>query len=606
MLGHFSELKQQVNMAKGSVEDIKLESRGLRGNISGDLSDQNVTHFGEAENALLKFHGTYQQDDRDQRAARAKEKQEKAWGFMVRSKMPGGRLTAEQYLIHDRLGETLANGALRLTTRQGIQFHGVLKGGLKEVIATINHSGLTTMGACGDVVRNTMGPAAPRCDAAHLDAQRLAEEISRRFLWRSSAYADIWLDGEKMALLENSQLSPEEEDPIYGRVYLPRKFKMAIAVAPDNDVDIFSQDLGFIPHIANDQVAGYTIVVGGGFGMSHGQAHTQPCLAQPLGYVNREDVVAVAEAIVKTQRDFGNREDRKLARMKYLVKNRGMDWFREQVRERLPGVEIGPAKEVRFDSVEDRMGWHEQGDGKWYVAVFVNMGRIVDVENGPAYKSAFREIAATLSAPVIITPNANIIFADISPDDRAVVDAILAKHRVPHADGMTAARRVAHACVALPTCGLSLSESERVFPSVLDKIDVVLRDLGLENEPLLFRMTGCPNGCARPYNSDIGFVGRAPGKYAMYVGGGVAGDRLAGLQEKVVTQEEIPQKVRELLEIFVRHRHPGERFGNFWARTHGLGPSPDAEQFHVELAQRTARLLAAGNGLSKEAALVEG
>lgn len=577
-------------MAKGSVEEIKQESNGLRGKIADGLTNPALTHFEDAENVLMKFHGTYQQDDRDQRAALTKAKQEKAWSFMVRTRMPGGRMTAEQYLIHDRLGETLANGTIRLTTRQGIQFHGVLKGGLKEVIATINHSGLTTMGACGDVVRNIMGPAAPTKDAAHLDAQALATEISKQFLWRSSAYCDIWLDGEKFDLLQESTAGPGEEDPLYGKVYLPRKFKMGVAVAPSNDVDMFSQDVGFVANLESGTVAGYTIYIGGGFGMSHGQLSTRPFLAQPFGYVRRSDVPAVTEAIVKTQRDHGNRIERKNARMKYLVEKEGMPWFIDQVKSRLPGIEIAPPKPVHFDTVADKLGWYEQGDGKLYVAVYVSMGRVVDVDNGPAYRSAFKEIAETLNPTVIVTPNTNIIFADLDPANRSKVESILAKHNVPTSENMTAAHQVAHACVALPTCGLSLAESERVFGGLMDRIDVVLRELDLAQEPILFRMTGCPNGCARPYNADIGFVGRSPGKYAMFVGGSIVGDRLAGLELKTVLFEEIPAKVRELLVEFKAHRLPGERFTEYWGRFRGLGPAPTPEQFHIEFTERAAKL----------------
>jgi sulfite reductase beta subunit-like hemoprotein len=581
-------------MSKANVEDIKRESAGLRGRIAEELRDGGVSHFDEAENVLLKFHGTYQQDDRDLRAQLTKEKKDKAWQFMVRSKMPGGRLTAEQYLIHDRLGDTLANGSLRLTTRQGIQFHGVLKGALKDVIAAINRSGLTTMGACGDVVRNTMGPAAPINDPAHRDAAQLANELSRRFLWRSSSYVDIWLDGEKVELLEQSNLPPEAEDPIYGRVYLPRKFKMGIVIPPRNDVDVLSQDIGFVPHVEGGEVAGYTIFIGGGSGMSHGQTQTHPALAKPFAYVRRPGVLDVAVAIVTTQRDFGNRGDRKQARMKYLVEQRGIDWFRGEVQRRVPHVTLEPPREIEFDTVEDLLGWQAQGDGKLFCGVHISMGRIADKPDGPAYKSAFRRIVESLRCPVVITPNANLIFADIEAKDRAAFDALLAEHRVPQAAGMTAARRVAHACVALPTCGLSLSESERVFHGLMDKIDTILRDLSLQDEPILFRMTGCPNGCARPYHSDIGFVGRAPGKYAMFVGGSVRGDRLAGLEKKVVAFDEIPAVVRALLEDFAATRQPGERFTDWVARTRELGPAPTPDQFHVEFTERAARLATAG------------
>lgn len=589
-------------MSKASVEEIKQQSNGLRGHIAEAFADPSLSHVEEAENVLLKFHGTYQQDDRDERVRRAKEKLDKAWSFMVRSKMPGGRITAAQWLIHDELCG-LSDGSLRLTNRQGIQLHGTLKGNLKAVIAGINKSGLTTIGACGDVVRNTMGPAAPIHDAVHADTQRLAEELSQRFLWRSQSYADIWLDGEKIELdWAETKVDPavrektavpdaaETGDPIYGKIYLPRKFKMGIAIQPRNDVDVFSQDLGFVPHVINGTVEGYTMVVGGGFGMSHGQTGTRPFLAQPLFYVTRPHVVDAAEAIVATQRDHGNRTDRKSARMKYTIQSMGIDAFRAEVVGRLPGIATEPAKPVHFDTVEDELGWREQGDGNLYCAVYVSMGRLTDRPDGPAYISAFNEIARDLGLPFIVTPNTNLIVADVPPKKKDAVDAILAKHRVPHADGMTAVRRVAHACVALPTCGLSLSESERVLPSVLDSIDAILRELGLENDPILIRMTGCPNGCGRPYNADFGFVGRAPNKYAMFVGGSIAGDRLAGLEQKVVTLADIPAAVRSWLESYKKERRAGETFSAWFGRARNLGPAPDPEQFHVELSERTARL----------------
>ena len=587
-------------MSKASVEDIKLASNGLRGQIAEQFADTSLSHVPDDSNILLKFHGSYQQDDRDKRAELSKQKLDKAWSFMIRSKMPGGRITAKQYLIHDDLC-TKAMGNLRLTNRQGIQLHGVLKGGLKEVIHNVCHSGLSTMGACGDVVRNTMGPAAPIKDAVHADAQKLTEEISQRFLWRSSAYADIWLDGEKVEpewimdpavdpAVRAATTAPEGEDPIYGKVYLPRKFKMAVAIQPSNDVDLWSQDVSFIPHVVNGEVEGYTITVGGGFGMSHGQLSTRPFLAQPLFYVKRAHVVDATEAIVTTQRDHGNRTERKNARMKYTVQTMGIDAFRAEVQRRLPGIATEPAKELKFDTVEDNLGWHEQGDGKLYCAVYVSMGRIVDKDNGPQYRSAFAELARTLDLPYIITPNTNVIIADIDPSQKDAVNAILAKHGVVHSDEMTRARKVAHACVALPTCGLSLSESERALPGIMDKIDPVLRELGMENEPILFRMTGCPNGCGRPYNADFGFVGRAPNKYAMFVGGSVRGDRLAGLEFKSVLGDDIPTKVREFLVAFKAERKDGEIFADWFARTRTTGEAPTPEQFHIELAERAAKL----------------
>jgi sulfite reductase beta subunit-like hemoprotein len=465
------------------------------------------------------------------------------------------------------------------------------------------------MGACGDVVRNTMGPAAPIKDAVHADTQNLTEEISQRFLWRSQAYADIWLDGEKLEpdwikdpevdpAVREATKAPEGNDPIYGKVYLPRKFKIGVAIQPCNDVDVFSQDVGLVPHVVNGAVEGYTITVGGGFGMSHGQLTTRPFLGQPLLYSKRANVVDAVEAIVTTQRDHGNRTERKNARLKYTVQSMGLDGFRAEVVRRLPGIETLPPKELKFDTVEDNLGWHEQGDGNLYCCVHVSMGRIVDREDGPKYRSCFAEIARTLDLPFIVTPNTNLIIAEVKPEQKAAVDAILAKHGVVHADeaGFTRARKVAHACVALPTCGLALSESERVLPGFMDKIDASLRELGLADEPILFRMTGCPNGCGRPYNADFGFVGRAPNKYAMFVGGSIRGDRLAGLEFKSLTGDEIPVKVRAILEEFKAGRKEGEIFADWFARTRTAGEAPTPEQFHVELAERAAKLAGAKVG----------
>lgn len=589
-------------MSKASVEDIKLESHGLRGQLAELFADTSIPNIPEDSNILLKHHGSYQQDDRDKRTALVKAKQEKAWSFMIRSKMPGGRISAAQWLIHDDLCQK-ACGNMRLTNRQGIQLHGVLKGGLREVIHNVCHSGLSTMGACGDVVRNTMGPAAPIKDAVHADTQKLTEEISQRFLWRSTAYADIWLDGEKVdpEWIMDPEPNPDVraltiandgDDPIYGKLYLPRKFKIGVAIQPCNDVDLYSQDVGLVPHVVDGQVEGYTLFVGGGFGMNHGNLSTRPFLAQPLIYVPRVSVVDAVEAIVTTQRDHGNRAERKNARLKYTVQTMGIDGFRDEVVRRLPDIAVSPAKEVQFDTVEDDLGWHEQGDGKLYCAVYVNMGRIDNKDGGPQYREAFRELAEVVGCPLIVTPNTNLILADINPADREKVDAILAKHGVVHADdaGFTRARKVAHACVALPTCGLALSESERALPGFMDSIDATLCDLGLADEPILFRMTGCPNGCGRPYNADFGFVGRAPNKWAMFVGGSIRGNRLAGLEAKSVTGEEIPVRVREFLEAFKVERQTGEIFADWFARTRQLGEAPTPEQFHIELAERAAKL----------------
>ncbi|MBV9492220.1 MAG: NADPH-dependent assimilatory sulfite reductase hemoprotein subunit [Verrucomicrobia bacterium] len=567
-------------MAAKNVEEIKAESHGLRGTLSQEMGNE-AAHVSEEAAQLLKFHGSYQQDDRDQRAARKQQKLDKAWIFMIRSKIPGGALTPEQYLQQDRVAGELGNGSLRITTRQDIQLHGVLKGNLTGCIRQLNESGITTWGGCGDVVRNTIAPAAPIRDEAHEDAQRLANELSRKFLARSRAYAEVWLDGEKL----DSGTELPEPDPIYERHYLPRKFKIGIAIPPRNDVDIYSNDLGFISHVVQGRVLGYTVVAGGGFGMSHGKTDTYPALAKPLFYISRDQVLDAALAVVLVQRDYGNRTDRKRARLKYLIDERGIDWFRDEVCKRFHG-RVEPPKEARWETVGDLLGWHPQGDGRWFRGVWVQEGRVADA-HGVRYRSAFRQIVERFRLNVRLTTNCNIIFADVAPEQRAEIDRILADHGVPEAASLTPMRQTAQACVGLPTCGLALAESERAFPAVLDRIEAVLADLSLTGEPILIRMTGCPNGCARPYNADMAFVGRAPGKYAFYVGGSITGDRLAGLYAKTVNQEEIPGRVRELLSEYVEQRRPGETFSAYWGRTHQNGPAPHPDQFHVELAQRS-------------------
>jgi sulfite reductase (ferredoxin) len=579
-------------MSSKNVEEIKAESRSLRGTIQESLgADSN--HFSEDEYQVLKFHGTYQQDDRDQRAARKAQNQDKDWNFMVRSKLPGGDLSAAQYLEHDRIAGELGNGTLRITTRQGFQTHGVLKGDLKECIHRINESGVTTWGACGDVVRNTIAPAAPIDDPAHRDAQRLAKEISQAFLARSTAYADIWLNDEKLAVGRSSGSSETDaqEEPIYGKQYLPRKFKVAIAIPPRNDVDVYANDLGFIAQVEGGELQGYTVVVGGGFGMTHGNQNTYPVLAKPLAYVQREQVIQTAVAVVTVQRDFGNRTDRKRARLKYLIDEKGIGWFREEVQARLDFALQAP-KQVRWDTVSDLLGWHRQGDGKLFCGIWIQEGRIKDAE-GVNTRSAFAKIAREFGFPIRLTTNCNLVFYNIDPAQKAAVDKILIEHGIQRSEDLTPVRQLAQACVALPTCGQALAESERVFPGVLDKIEEIMAELGLSEEPILIRMTGCPNGCARPYNADISFVGRAPGKYALYVGGSITGERLVGLQQKSVTLGEIPDRVRDLLEEFVRERFEGETFSDYWGRTHVNGPRPKPEQFHIE-ARRPGELVAAG------------
>ncbi len=555
-----------------SVEEIKMESHGLRGHIEETLQSE-ATHFGEEEFQLLKFHGSYQQDDRDLRSKRRAEGLDKAWQFMVRSKIPGGDLTAEQYLVHDRMADELANHTIRLTNRQGIQMHGVLFGSLRDCINRINTCGLTTRGACGDIVRNTMACAVPFHDSPHLEVQELAKIISRTFYPTTRGYSEIWLNDEKITQ------ESEPEDPIYGDAYLPRKFKIGIAVPPHNDVDVLSHDVGLVAEIENGEIVGYNVFVGGGFGMSFGQTKTRPALGQPLFFVEKQNVIVALKAIVSAQREHGRRDDRKQARLKYLILDRGVDWFREQVFSRLH-VPVGIAKPVSFGSTEDLLGWHEQGDGRLFCGIWIPEGRVADFEDR-RYRSALRALCGEVGVRVRITPNSNVYFYDIDPSLRSSVDGTLKANGIPPAHTLTRARQMSHACVALPTCGLALAESERVFSDLMSRIDVVLRELHLEREPLLFRMSGCPNGCARPYNADFAFVGRSPGKYAVYVGGSYRGDRLVSLASKNTPFDGLTGFVHEILKEFVAERTFDETFSDYWGRTH---PQSEVEttQFHLE------------------------
>ncbi|MEO0453527.1 MAG: NADPH-dependent assimilatory sulfite reductase hemoprotein subunit [Verrucomicrobiota bacterium] len=568
-------------MSKVNVEEVKDKSRSLRGALKDTISS-GETHFSDEDLQLLKFHGSYQQDDRDLRTERRKAGLDKAWSFMIRSKIPGGELSSEQYIVHDIAAEDLANGTIRLTTRQGIQFHGILIGDMDGVIQQIVDCGLTTWGACGDVVRNTMACTLPLDTPAHREALELSRKITEVYLPHSTAYSEIWLNGERLEIEKE-----DADEPIYGKHYLPRKFKIGIAVPPVNDIDIYSQDVGIVPHESNSEVTHYTFLVGGGFGMAHGKKETYPCLAKPLCTVEKDQVMETLEAIVTTQRDFGNREDRKQARMKYLIEKKGLDWFRREVASRV-NFAVQDPRALDLDSVSDVFGWNEQGDGKWFLTVYVPQGRIKDTES-VTMRKAFREICEELNPTVRITPNTNLMFCNVDASDKEKIDAILTKHNVADATQMTVAHRMSHACVSLPTCGLGLAESERVFTGVMNEVDDILRDLSLEKEPILFRMSGCPNGCPRPYNADFSFVGRAPRKYAFYVGGSYRGDRLVGLQEKVITQDEIPLKVRPILEDYVENRQEGETFSDYWGRTQSNGAAPHPDQFHVELAERNSK-----------------
>jgi sulfite reductase (ferredoxin) len=543
---------------RSGVETIKENSRALRGTIGEELQ-KDSDHFSDQDKQLLKFHGSYQQEDRDARKARRGAGLGKHYMFMVRCKIPGGRVTAEQYLALDALAEWHGNGTLRVTSRQGIQFHGVLKSALRATIAGINECLLSTLGACGDVERNVMAcPAPHHHDGVHAELQATAARLAAHLAPRTGAYHEIWLNGKPLGD------RPPEPEPIYGKVYLPRKFKTGLALPEDNCIDVYAQDLGLLAIVEDHRIAGYNLLVGGGMGMTHGNANTFPFLARPICYVPAAEVVAGAEAVIKLFRDHGNRADRKRARIKYLVHDWGVERFRDVLAGYL-GRPITPPRPVEVSGLHLHLGWHPQGDGKWYYGLSVENGRIKD--EGPLrLRTALRALVERFKPEVRFSPAQDVLLCGLRGDDLPVVEKTLDDHSVPRPERLSHVQKYSLSCPAIPTCGLALSESERALPGIIDELEVVLKQLGLEQEHLSVRMTGCPNGCARPYQSDIGIVGRSGDKYTLYVGGHVRGHRLNFLLKDLVPRGEIVPTLKPILRRFQAERVPGESFGDYCQR----------------------------------------
>jgi len=546
-------------MSKESkVESAKRQGRHLRGTIAEQLHDGG-SHFEGDDVTLLKFHGTYQQDDRDARKRRD-ESAEKAFAFMVRVALPAGALDAAQYLALEEVADRWANGTLRVTTRQGFQFHGVLKRDLKATIAEVNHRLMTTLAACGDVSRNVMGCPAPVDDEVHQAVRAAARGIAQRLRPASKAYHEIWLDGEK-------QVSTEEGEEFYGDVYLPRKFKTGVALATDNCVDIWSQDVGLVAIANGRTITGFNVLVGGGLGMTHHKADTTARLAQPLGFVTTEHAVEAVRIVASIFRDYGNRIDRRHARLKYLLAEWGMERFRAEFTRRAE-FPLAPPVELPSLPYHDHLGRHRQPDGRWFYGVFVQSGRITDT-GGQRLKTALHEIVVRLRPGVRLTGQQNLLLTDLDDAGVKAVEATLRAHGVTPAQELSAARRFSMACPALPTCGLAVADSERAIPELLDRFEAELSALGLRDEPLTIRMTGCPNGCARPYTADIAFVGRSLGLYNVYVGGGLGGDRVVDLFRADVRLDELVDAVRPLLVRWAAERAPGEGLSDFYQRLVG-------------------------------------
>jgi sulfite reductase (NADPH) hemoprotein beta-component len=556
-------------------ERIKEASRFLRGTLSEGLAEIATGAISEDDAQLVKFHGTYLQDDRDLRAERTKKKLEKAFSFMVRLRLPGGVCTPAQWLALDRLARDYANGTLRLTTRQTFQFHGIIKSNLRTAMQGIDAALLDTLAACGDVNRNVLATSIPYQSRAHRAALELAHAISDHLLPHTPAYREIWLDGEKILGGEDEEVV----EPVYGKTYLPRKFKTVVAVPPANDVDVFAQDLGFIAILdRDDSVAGWNVTVGGGMGMTHGEPETYPRTADVMGFCLTEDAVAVAEAVVTVQRDWGDRTDRKHARLKYTIEDRGLAAFRAEV-ERRTGKPLQEPRPFSFASTGDRYGWTEGEDGRGHLTLFVENGRVRDVPGGPAMLAGLRAIAEAHDGEFRLTANQNVVVANVQPANRAAIDELVARHGLTsHA---TALRRNALACVALPTCGLALAESERYLPSLVTALEERLAAHGLAEHEITIRMTGCPNGCARPYLAEIGLVGKGPGRYNLYLGAAFDGTRLSKLYAEDLEHDGIVAALDPLFAVFAAERREAERFGAFLIRTGWIAETGNGRDFHA-------------------------
>ncbi len=546
--------------SESSVEAIKRASGRLRGNLAEELATDAANVSGESEQ-ILKFHGIYSQDNRDVRRERSLAGESLEYIFMIRVVVPGGRLSPDQWLGLDEIATTLSDGTIRLTTRQAVQFHGVLKGSLQQLAGALDQQFLSSFGACGDVVRNVV-----TCPHLHLDSgdeslASIANDLRQAFRSTSEAHWEILVNGEKAASREDAH-----ERPFYGDAYLPRKFKIAVAHPSENCVDVFAQDVGLIPTVHATLGAGFVVLVGGGLGRSYAKDDTFARLAEPLAFATRDEVQEVIAAIVTTYRDLGDRHDRQRARMKYVVADLGLDAFRAEVEERL-GRALTPASALpSYRGADDHLGWREAPDGTWQLGLRVGAGRVRDTEDGPSLRSALREIATRGSETFFITPQQDILIAGIAASDRGAIAAIVATHGVKELHELGNVERSALACPALPTCSQALTESERRLPELVSGLEEALKRRSLQLRPLQLRMTGCPNGCARPALAEVGVVGRTKSTYDVYVGGGPSGTRLASIYREKVKLEDIPEVLSPLLDRWASEGEPDEAFGDFVVR----------------------------------------
>ncbi|WP_310550493.1 assimilatory sulfite reductase (NADPH) hemoprotein subunit [Paenibacillus glufosinatiresistens] len=570
-----NELYPPQDRPHSDVEDIKRRSDYLRGSLEETLADPITGSIPEDDNRLMKHHGSYMQDDRDLRAERAKSKLEPAYQFMLRVRAAGGVVTPNQWLMMDRISHKYGNGTIRLTTRQSFQLHGVIKWNLKNTIREVNEALLSTLAACGDVNRNVMCNPNPYQSDIHSEVYELARRVSDHLDPRTRAYHEIWLDEKKVV----DSRDAGEVEPIYGPVYLPRKFKIGIAVPPSNDVDVFSQDLGFIAIVENGVLQGFNVAVGGGMGMTHGDTKTYPQVAKLIGFCTPDQLIEVAEKTVTIQRDYGDRAVRKHARFKYTIDDRGLDWLRGELHSRL-GWELAEARPFTFLHNGDRYGWVKGSDGKWHYTLFIQNGRIQDEEGYPLM-TGLREIAKIHTGDFRLTANQNLIIGGVTPQKKKKIEALIAQYALTDGVHYSALRRNSMACVALPTCGLAMAESERYLPSLLDKLEPMLEQNGLRDEDIVIRMTGCPNGCARPALAELAFIGKAPGRYNMYLGGGFTGDRLAKLYQENITESDILGTLEPMFGRYAKERLAGEHFGDFVIRAGYVEAVRDGREFHA-------------------------
>jgi sulfite reductase (NADPH) hemoprotein beta-component len=538
-------------------EEIKEAIPTLAGTIAATLANGSTDSFSGDDNQFLKFHGVYQQDDRDLRTGGKK------YIMMIRGRIPGGVMTSNQWRVFDELAWLYGNNTLRITTRQSIQFHGVVKANLRRLVKKINESLLSTLAACGDVNRNVLAPPTPAYTKAREQVFQDCVRVADALKPQTRAYYAIWIDG--FQLKNDDPVNKAYVDPLYGKTWLPRKFKTAFVIPPVNDLDILTNDLGFIALVENDRLVGYNVAVGGGMGRTHGNEATYPRLADVIGFITPDKLVDIAKAVVTIHRDFGDRTDRKHARLKYVIEERGADWARAEIEQRA-SVKFAPARPFKFTSTNDLYDWHKAVDGSWFLTLFVETGRVKDVE-GRKLKTALRQVAENFPhVEFRLTTNQNVILANVPEADKAAIDSLLASHGVKTEKQASVLHAAAMACPALPTCGLALAESERMLPGLIDRIEKLCGDLGLGGEEIIIRSTGCPNGCARPYTAELAFVGKAPGRYQVWLGGDVAGTRLNRVWKEMVKDPDIENELRPVLARFAKERNANERFGDWCDR----------------------------------------